>query len=396
MTQALAEQERARSSIRAMVKHQGARLRDATPAGMVAALVAAACMPVAWPLLGSVPEPLKAAVGLLGSVGGGYIGDFVRDTIERLRRQDGAPRSEAELQDALERELLAGLEGQDERAAMLRADAAVLLQSVYGVQAALEAASAELQRTLAEKLSEFSSMQDESFRMLTEIQRGQRHNTDLTRQTLVTMQLTLRRLAAPVMAPAVPDEPEDQDPAPGLCPYKGLAVFEAEDAQWFFGRERLIAELTVRLSEHPFLAVVGPSGSGKSSVLRAGLLPGVSMWTALVLTPGAHPLEELAAQLGAACGVPGGAFLDDWRADTGRVRLAVRQVLAKEPEGARLLLLVDQFEEIFTRCSDEAERRGFIHALTGLASDAGSGASVVLGSARISTAAVRSIPSWSR
>ena len=61
-----------------------------------------------------------------------------------------------------------------------------------------------------------------------------------------------------------------------VCPYKGLAAFDAEDAEYFFGRERLVAELVARLVGAPLLAVVGPSGSGKSSVLRAGLLPALA------------------------------------------------------------------------------------------------------------------------
>lgn len=82
---------------------------------MIATLVAAACMPAVWPLLGQgVPEAAKAAVALLGATGGGYIGDFLKDAIDRLRHQDGTPRSQAELQEALEHELLARLQSQDE------------------------------------------------------------------------------------------------------------------------------------------------------------------------------------------------------------------------------------------------------------------------------------------
>jgi WD40 repeat protein len=396
VTQAFVEQDRARSSIRAMVRHQGTRLKAATPTGMIAALVAAACTPAVSALLGlEVPGAAKAAVELVGLTGGVYITEFVKGMVDRLRRQDGAPRSEANLQQALERELLACLEGHDERAAGLHADAAELLQLVNGAQAALEAASADVQQALAEafielgrSFNEFRWMLDELLPTLTAIQQAQRYQTDLSRRTLVEINL-LRRQIAPTSVPATPGQPEDKDlpSASGPCPYKGLAAFQAEDAQWFFGRQRLVAELVVRLSEHPFLAVVGPSGSGKSSVLRAGLLPavwgatlpGVSSWTTIVLTPGAHPLEELAAQLGAVCGLPAGSLLDDWQADPIRVRLTIRQALAKEPANARLLLLVDQFEELFTLCSDEAERRGFIRALAGLGGEADCGASVVLG-----------------
>ena len=89
--------------------------------------------------------------------------------------------------------------------------------------------------------------------------------------------------------------------AEGICPFKGLASFEPVDADYFFGRERLVAELVARLVGAGFLGIVGPSGSGKSSVLRAGLLPalaggvlpGARVWRRLLLRPGERPLEEL-------------------------------------------------------------------------------------------------------
>jgi DNA-binding SARP family transcriptional activator/WD40 repeat protein len=133
----------------------------------------------------------------------------------------------------------------------------------------------------------------------------------------------------------------DRDLAPTVCPYKGLATFEADDAEYFFGRERLVAELVARLVGAPLLAIVGPSGSGKSSVMRAGLLPalaggvlpGSEKWTQAVIRPGAHPLREL--------------------------RVATRR-LSREWRG---LLAVDQFEELFTACEDEAERAEFAASL---------------------------------
>ncbi len=173
----------------------------------------------------------------------------------------------------------------------------------------------------------------------------------------------------------------------GPSPYMGLAAFQPEDAEWFFGREQLVAELVVRLSEKPFMAVLGPSGSGKSSVLRAGLLPavwegmllGASSWITMVLTPGAHPLEELAIRVALVGGVAPGSPLNDLWADPANLRLAVRQALAGRPADGRLLLLVDQFEETFTLCPDEAERRWFIQALVTLVGEVDSVASVVLG-----------------
>ncbi|MGH8904379.1 MAG: AAA family ATPase, partial [Egibacteraceae bacterium] len=402
LAQTLAEHDQARGAIRAMVRRHGARLKAATPTGMVAALVAAACMPTVWPVLGvDVSKPLEALVGLFGSVGSGYIGEFLRDAIDRLRSRDGAPTSEDELQQALERALRSCLEAHDERAAVLRADAGALLESVQGVQTALEAAPADVQLALADafvklggSFGEFRWMLGEARLTLDAIKREQarqgteqQHQTRLLRGHGIKLNLVLQRLEAlttPAPARAAPGEPaKDED----STPYMGLAAFQAEDAERFFGREQLVAELVVRLSESPFLAVVGPSGSGKSSVLRAGLLPaiwngalpGADVWTTIVLTPGAHPLEELAAQLGVESGVAAGTLLADWQAEPSRLRLAVRQMLVRAPAGACLLLLVDQLEEIFTLCRDEAERRGFVHALASLADEADSQAIVVLG-----------------
>jgi WD40 repeat protein/DNA-binding SARP family transcriptional activator/class 3 adenylate cyclase/energy-coupling factor transporter ATP-binding protein EcfA2 len=129
------------------------------------------------------------------------------------------------------------------------------------------------------------------------------------------------------------------------CPYKGLARFEASDADNFFGRERLVAELVARASEASLVTVVGPSGSGKSSLLRAGLLPalatgvlaGAEPWRTVALCPGAHPTEELAARL--------------HRAPAG---------------GAPRAVLVDQFEETFTLGAGPGEQIEFIDRLLAL------------------------------
>lgn len=103
---------------------------------------------------------------------------------------------------------------------------------------------------------------------------------------------------------AVHDRAErERDDGPGVCPFKGLAPFDVADAEYFFGRERLVAELVARLVGAPLLAVVGPSGSGKSSVTRAGLLPalasgvvpGSDTWQQLIMRPGEHPAAELSA-----------------------------------------------------------------------------------------------------
>ena len=145
-------------------------------------------------------------------------------------------------------------------------------------------------------------------------------------------------------------------PATGVCPYKGLAQFEADDSRSFFGRERLVGELAARTVAAGFLCVVGASGSGKSSAiaaglipsLDAGLLPGSERWTHLSMRPGEHPLAELRRLLGSDAE-------DPW------TRRSHRWV------DGRLVLVVDQFEETFTTCTSEDERSGFVSALTNAA-----------------------------
>ena len=156
--------------------------------------------------------------------------------------------------------------------------------------------------------------------------------------------------------------------AEGICPFKGLASFEPVDADYFFGRERLVAELVARLVGAGFLGIVGPSGSGKSSVLRAGLLPalaggvlpGSGGWRRLLLRPGERPLDELRRVL-----VSG-------------ARDPLAEALDALPSGARLLLAVDQLEELFTACRSDAERATFADTLARAAADPDGRAVVVV------------------
>jgi WD40 repeat protein/DNA-binding SARP family transcriptional activator len=174
-----------------------------------------------------------------------------------------------------------------------------------------------------------------------------------------------------------PDEELEDRPATAVCPYKGLARFEASDAEFFFGRERLVAELITHLVGVGLLGVVGPSGSGKSSLVRAGLLPaladgalpGSDRWRQLLMRPGEHPMAELAT-VGTRPGVPGGGG-DDATAAGGKARDgtmswwgAGERLLRTIAGEERLLLVVDQFEEVFTSCRDEGERAAFLAALT--------------------------------
>lgn len=161
--------------------------------------------------------------------------------------------------------------------------------------------------------------------------------------------------------------PESEAPAP----YTGLRPFGEQDAKWFFGRERLVEELAGRLERQRFVVVIGASGSGKSSLLRAGLVPRLrDTATVVVLTPGARPLEECAIRLGALAGLAPGALYQELMQDPRNLGRLVRQITAgSDLDADDVVLVVDQFEELFTLCQDSGERDRFIEALMITASD---------------------------
>ncbi|MBI5961367.1 MAG: PQQ-binding-like beta-propeller repeat protein, partial [Chloroflexi bacterium] len=156
-------------------------------------------------------------------------------------------------------------------------------------------------------------------------------------------------------------------------PYKGLCAFDEADEADFFGREMLVKRLLARLAdEHPmsrFLAVVGPSGSGKSSVVRAGVipalrrngLPGSAAWSVVTLLPGALPFDELEIALRRTLPQAPPTLIDDLRRDARGLLRAARLCLPDERQ--ELLLVIDQFEEVFTLMNDPGEARCFLDSL---------------------------------
>src|SRR5215213_7184536 len=138
------------------------------------------------------------------------------------------------------------------------------------------------------------------------------------------------------------------------CPFKGLEPFDVGDAELFFGRERLVAELVARVPGTSLLGVIGASGSGKSSAVRAGLLPALAAgvlpdserWTRVLLRPGEQPGVALAGALGG---------------------VSLRAALDRVEPGERLLVVVDQFEEAFTVCTEPGERAAFLDELANAA-----------------------------
>jgi energy-coupling factor transporter ATP-binding protein EcfA2 len=154
-------------------------------------------------------------------------------------------------------------------------------------------------------------------------------------------------------------------------PYPGLAPFRVADADRYFGREKLAEELVDRIRNKSFIVVTGDSGCGKSSLLRAGLLAKINgggrspgRWRAVVMTPTDRPLRELARRVAELGDVEVEALHAELTTGgAGALDVALRQILARRHDDAHLLVIVDQFEEVFGRSADLAERGTFIDAL---------------------------------
>jgi hypothetical protein len=202
-------------------------------------------------------------------------------------------------------------------------------------------------------------------------------------QAYVYKGLSVEQVAVLVAELKRVDQPTVWD---GRVPYLGLESFRESDAEFFFGRANLVDELLRRVERSPFVVLSGPSGSGKSSVARAGLfhalrqgrrLPRSKDWLLAALRPAGDPLANLAAAVDRAASRPGaGDHLRQQGAEKADALRESAAVLLSDDPRQRFVLLVDQFEEIFTQTHDEATRLSFINLLTTAA--AGDGRTVVL------------------
>ncbi|MCC5661307.1 caspase family protein [Nostoc sp. XA010] len=168
-----------------------------------------------------------------------------------------------------------------------------------------------------------------------------------------------------------------------VCPYMGLSAFSEEDSQYFYGREALTQQLIHQLRDHSFLAVIGASGSGKSSIVQAGVIPQLrsgkqipssEQWWIKSIRPGANPLEALARQLG---GVGAGEQGENYSSSP---HLLLEGIFHQGVEGfvywirnqpyPVVALVVDQFEELFT-LAPTPDRELFLELLLGAVQYAG-------------------------
>jgi DNA-binding SARP family transcriptional activator/WD40 repeat protein len=170
---------------------------------------------------------------------------------------------------------------------------------------------------------------------------------------------------------AVPSDPTTSF-APARNPYRGLAAFEQADAEDFYGRDRAVAEMVETLDRERLLVIIGPSGIGKSSVVKAGLVPalargavaGSESWLVTEMVPGRHPFEQMAAALERIANVALPDAVGALTEYVGALDDVVRQIVAPDVE---VLVIVDQLEELFTQTVDDDDRRAFLHLMVDVA-----------------------------
>ncbi|NDU72380.1 AAA family ATPase [Actinomadura sp. DSM 109109] len=353
-----------------------------------------------------------AGVGAVTAIGGNVLTDVVKGGVARLADTGEEP-SREDLETELERRIQQVLEDGGERAAELRNDLARVLREVGVAGAAIEAAirtgDHDLQARLAaglaalgEEFTEFAfllgdlrvqlgtiraGLDQQSIELQAAVDLGYRQAVDTRRLMGLVEVIERRGRTGDGTAPARPRWS-------GGAPYRGLLPFDKSDAPIFYGREMLTARLVSALARRPAgagpLVVTGASGAGKSSLLRAGLLPAISRgelseaardWPQRVIDgPSDSPLASLATSLAGLAGLGAPAVLRDLTDRPDQAHLLIGQAVEADAlrrdlpgpaaAGRKLILIIDQFEELFRldagdggRERAEAERAAFITAL---------------------------------
>jgi hypothetical protein len=389
----------------------GGDLREIPAAALLALLFASAFSAEA----GGIAE--GPALGWLSSRV--VLVDLVSAAIDGVcASSQGRPPSPQDLEREIYRRIERILAAQDQRAAVLRAEIATVLAETDALRSALsraiETGNDRLRNNVISAIDTLSSGYPEMAFLLRvsdhEAARMQRRLdgqgaeflalSEVIRRQSADVRIARQDLAAIRNRHARPTRGEAVDVGPGSrrdsgCPYRGLLPFDQEHAGVFFGRQRLTAELIVklagRLAGTSLVVVSGASGAGKSSLLHAGLLPALAAgiqlegsdgWPRLVMTPTSDPLTELARRLAALSRGDAPAIRYGLADDPDRAHLVVGQALLDcagrrngpwpptEVRPGRLVLVVDQFEEVFTLAPGRGDsgQQAFIAALCAAAS----------------------------
>ncbi|MEV4379307.1 AAA family ATPase [Streptosporangium sp. NPDC049644] len=347
---------------------------------------------------------VSAAVGAVTAVGGNVLTDIVKAGVQRL----GGRPSPQDLATELERGVQQVLEEGGHRAETLRAEIAGVLREIDAVGVAVEEAvrsgDRDLQAALAAGLAalgtEFAEFGfvpaelDERLRLIRESVDRQSADLQLAVGLQYRQATDTRLLLEQVSVIERRTRSDRVDGSPVRwrhgSPYRGLLPFGESESEVFHGREEITAELISTLSQRLTgpgpVVVTGASGAGKSSLLRAGLVPAIGRgelseeardWPLYVIDqPTRSPLSRLATLLAGLAGLDAPSVLRSLTDDPRHAHLLVRQALevnarrGDRPVPARLVLIIDQFEEIFSLGGDIAERSAFLAALGAIAEPA--------------------------
>lgn len=350
-----------------------------------------------------------ARTGVLSSVGASVLGDVLAAALDRARSaHPGGDLSRADLQREISRSLKEILAGPGERAEAVRSDIAMVLREIDAggtvFLAAIEAGDEDLQRevlTAVEAVStEFGEMEflladltraagevqdslaDQGAELRVTSDRVGRQSADvrMIREELAVIERRTRG-----WVPGSADREQARPRWAGGCPYRGLLPYDQAHAAVFYGRDRLTAQLAGLLAHGGLVMVTGASGAGKTSLLQAGLVPalargvqvpGSQSWPRVSMTPASRPLTELAARLAQLSGGDPAVTRKSLAEAPGDAHLLVGEIVrtaaggqpgrAGGPaEASRLVLIIDQFEQVFAAAGEEAEqeRAAFIDAV---------------------------------
>lgn len=390
------QREQAQQSIRRVVRDEGIGLSQMAHSAVVSALCASACAPIVAAGLGA-GAGVGAAVGVFGGIGAGFLADVVKVQVERLRQQrPDAEIIEDDLVDALRKGFQESLESGSDQAGRLRLDIAEVLARVDGIrfahEVALEASNEDLARLIERGTDDLGREISKLAHSVGNVGRDVDVSIQLIRMMIVEMRklagdLELGQQELKVRSSMDAARRTSRFPR-GENPYLGLRAFTTSDSAVFCGRSWATAEVLRRAADQfearEPLIVVGASGAGKSSLLRAGFLASVSNGAFRVVGskeakqrmvrpsyPETGPLENLASGISAITGRTPMEVRTQLNGDPVDFARYVRSRLSSDEDGSapiRLVLVVDQFEEVFAPDVKVGDRKRFIAALCALAS----------------------------